>query len=142
MLKKEYHTTDELDESLFKIGRYLESDLIRKHFNYNILGEMRESLGNTKGAYKNKAKVSLIKSGLRYLKNEIKQMSKNEIESERPDTIIDLAEKILDLPRNIMPELESDKSAAQRRNQRGQGLKIITPEHMLSRLPISLKSRK
>ena len=57
---------------------------------------MRESLVNTKGAYKNGAKESLIKSGLRYLKNEIKQMSKNEIESERPDATIDLAEKILD----------------------------------------------
>ena len=41
-----------------------------------------------------------------------------------------------------MPELESDESAAQRRNQRGRGLKIITPEHMLSRLPISLAQLK
>ena len=37
-----------------------------------------------------------------------------------------------------MPELESEESAAQRRNQRGQGLKILTPQQMLSRLPISL----
>ena len=28
-----------------------------------------------------------------------------------------------------MPELESEESAAQRRNQRGQGLKILTPKH-------------
>ena len=37
-----------------------------------------------------------------------------------------------------MPDLESKESAAQRRNQQGQGLKILTPNQMLSRLPVSL----
>ena len=37
-----------------------------------------------------------------------------------------------------MSELESEKSAAQRSEQEGQGLKILTPQQMLSRLPISL----
>ena len=37
-----------------------------------------------------------------------------------------------------MPDLESEESATQRRNQRGQGLKILTPQQMLSRLPISV----
>ena len=37
----------------------------------------------------------------------------------------------------IMPELESEESAVERRNQ-GKGLKILTPNQMLSRLPISL----
>ena len=37
-----------------------------------------------------------------------------------------------------MPELESEESAAERRNQQGQGMKILTPSQMLSRLPISL----
>ena len=37
-----------------------------------------------------------------------------------------------------MPELESEESAAERRNQQGQGLKILTPDQMLSRLPITL----
>ena len=41
-----------------------------------------------------------------------------------------------------MPNLESEKSAAQRRNQRGKGLKILTPNQMLSRLPISLAQLK
>ena len=43
-------------------------------------------------------------------------------------------------PRDIMPELESEESAEQRRKKKGQGLKILTPQQMLSRLPI--KSRK
>ena len=41
-----------------------------------------------------------------------------------------------------MPELESEESAAQRRNQKGQGLKILTPNQMLIRLPIFLAQFK
>ena len=41
-----------------------------------------------------------------------------------------------------MTELESEESAAKRRNQEGQGLKILTPKQMLSRLPISLAQLK
>ena len=112
---------------------------------------MLESLDNTKGTYKNGIKVNLIKSGLRDLKNEIKQMSENKIKIERPDVIVNLVEKILDFneqsdtfyipkesPRNIMPELESEESAAQREEE----LKILTPQRMLSRLPISLAQLK
>ena len=54
VLKKEYHTVDELDESLLKIKRYLNPDLIRKHFNHNTLGEMLTSFNNAKGTYKTK----------------------------------------------------------------------------------------
>ena len=41
-----------------------------------------------------------------------------------------------------MPELESEESASERRNQQGQGLKILTPDQMLSRLPITLAQLK
>ena len=41
-----------------------------------------------------------------------------------------------------MPKLESEESAAERRNQQGQGLKILTPDQMLSRLPITLAELK
>ena len=37
-----------------------------------------------------------------------------------------------------IPELQREESTAQRRNQQGQGLKILTPNQMLSRLPIAL----
>ena len=36
------------------------------------------------------------------------------------------------------PELESEESAAERGNQQGEGVKILTPNQMLSRLPTSL----
>ena len=41
-----------------------------------------------------------------------------------------------------MPDLESEESAAQRRNQQGKGLKILTPKQIISRLPISLAQIK
>ena len=41
-----------------------------------------------------------------------------------------------------MPELESEEPAEKRRNQQGKGLKILTPNQMLSRLPISLVQLK
>ena len=37
-----------------------------------------------------------------------------------------------------MPDLESEESDEQRRNQEQTGLKILTPDQMPSRLPISL----
>ena len=37
-----------------------------------------------------------------------------------------------------MPELGSEEFVAEKRNQPGKGLKILTPDQMLSRLPISL----
>ena len=41
-----------------------------------------------------------------------------------------------------MPDLKNEESAAQRRNQLGQGLKILTLNQMLSRLPFSLAQLK
>ena len=41
-----------------------------------------------------------------------------------------------------MPELESEESAAERRNQPGKGLKIIIPDQMLSRFTITLAQLK
>ena len=42
----------------------------------------------------------------------------------------------------IMPELESEESTAKRRNQQGKGVKIWTPNQLLSILPISLAQLK
>ena len=37
-----------------------------------------------------------------------------------------------------IPDLETEESAEQRRKQKGEGLKILTPQQILSRIPISL----
>ena len=41
-----------------------------------------------------------------------------------------------------MPKLDSKESAAKKKNQLGQGLKILTPDLILSRLPITLAQLK
>ena len=41
-----------------------------------------------------------------------------------------------------MSELESEQSAEQRRKRKGEGLKILTQNQMISRLPISLVQLK
>ena len=41
-----------------------------------------------------------------------------------------------------MPDLESEESAEKRRKQKGQGLKILTLEQMLSKLPMTLTELK
>ena len=41
-----------------------------------------------------------------------------------------------------IPNLESEEPAAERRKQKASGLKILTPNQMLSRLPISFSSIK
>ena len=58
--------------------------------------------------------------------------------NEQSDTLYTPGES----PRSIMPELESAESVAPRTNQRGQGFKILTPQQMLSTLPISLAQLK
>ena len=41
-----------------------------------------------------------------------------------------------------MPDLESEEFAEQKRNQRGVGLQILTPDQMLNRLSIILAQLK
>ena len=57
-------------------------------------------------------------------------------------TVEDVLDNVIRWRDNILAleitDLESEESAAQRRNQQGQGLKILTPNQLLDRLPISL----
>ena len=71
--------------------------------------------------------VNVINSGLKDLKEEIKEMSEEEINTEKPDKIVEIVEDIL---RFI------------KQKQEGKGIKILTPNQMLSRLPISLVQLK
>ena len=83
--------------------------------------------------YKNSDLVNLvnggkkIKRGLSDLKNEIENMGEEEKEIEKPNQIIDIFEEILDF---------------NKQNQQGKELKILTPDQMLSRLPIALAQLK
>ena len=74
-------------------------------------------------ASQNNELVSLINSELKDLKKEIKKMSEEERNAEKPDNIVKIVEKILNF--NKQQQLE-------------EGIKILTPNQMLSRLSISL----
>ena len=67
---------------------------------------------------KNRIRVNLIKSGLRDLKEKTEEISKDEKEIERTDAVVNITEKILEF---------------NNQNQKAQGLKILTPNQMLSR---------
>ena len=84
-------------------------------------------LNNTKSnTERNYIQVVLIKSWLRDLKEEIKDMSEQEKKTENPNETVDIAGSILEF----------------NRQEQGQGLKIFTPNQMLSRLSISLAQLK
>ena len=70
---------------------------------------------------RNKIQVDLINSGLKNLKKEIGDISKEEIKIGNPNETVNLVEKIL----------------AFNRQQQGQILKILTNNQMLSGLPLS-----
>ena len=88
---------------------------------------MLMSLNKTNDKTKNNELVNMINSGLEDLKEEIKNMSKNEIKIKNPDKIVEIVEMILKF---------------NKQNQQGKGLKILTPNQMLSRLPITLAQLK
>ena len=86
-----------------------------------------KTLYNLNDRSNNNLLADAIKNRLSNLKNEIKKMSKDEIEIEKPYKIVNIVEKIL--------EYNKEK-------QEGKGLKILTQNQMLSRLPISLAHLK
>ena len=80
-------------------------------------------LNKTKDKIKNNELVSVINRGLKDLKEEIKKMFEAEKEIEDPELIVNIVEKILKF---------------NKQNQQGECIKILTPNQMLNRLPISL----
>ena len=102
------------------------NELVREHLSVQGLGGFLEQFQDLKSnPPKNKVRVDLINSGLKDLKKGIKIMSEQEKETEDPDEMVKLVEMILEFNR-----------------EQEQGLKILTPNQMLSRLPISLAKLK
>ena len=104
--------------------------MFKKHFNFKAPTVLAKKLCDTKDKKKNNELVNVIKSGLIDLKDEIKKLSKEEIEIEKPDKILKIVEEILNFDKKIQKQ------------SGGQGLKILTPNQMLSRLPITLAQLK
>ena len=88
---------------------------------------MAKKLFEIKDKKKNNDFVEEIKNRWSKLKDKIKEMSENEKENKKPDKILKIVEEILKF---------------NEQNQEGKGLKILTPNQMLSRLPITLAQLK
>ena len=97
--------------------------IISKTFQFNRSNEILKSVYNMNNKNKNSHLINVIKSGLSDLKKEIEKMGEEGKRIEELDKIVNIVVKIILF--NIQ-------------NQQGQGLKILTPDQMLKRLPISL----
>ena len=99
----------------------------RKHFNFHNPIDMTKKIHETKNADENKDFVNLIKNGLVVSETESEEMPENEIGNEKLYEIVDIVDKIL---------YYNDE------NQEEQGLGILTPNQMLSRIQFSLAQLK
>ena len=100
----------------------IDRELFRNHFKFQRPSDMYKNLYEINDRKENNKLVNVIRSGLKDLKKEIKEMSKEEREIEMPDKIVEIVKEILNF---------------NKQNQKGYGLKILTPNQMLSILPIS-----
>ena len=89
---------------------------------------MLRLLYTTKEKTKNKELVNGINSRLKDWKKEINKMSQDERKNKKSDKIVKIAKKILKFNKQ--------------QQQSGKGLKILTPNQMLSRLPLTLAQLK
>ena len=115
------------NESIIKKEMDIKNMDLFKHFNYQTPSSMLKNLYKTNDKEKNSLLVEVINSRLKGLKEEIEKMSKAEKETEKPDKLVEIVEDILKF---------------NEQQQSGKGLKILTPQQMLSRLPITLAQLK
>ena len=105
----------------------IDNAIFQNHFNFQRPSDMLKAVYTTNDKKKNNRLVNVIKSGLSDLKNGIEDMGEKEKEIEKPNEVIDVVEKTLEF---------------NKQNQSGQGLKTLTPDQMLSRLPVTLAELK
>ena len=98
--------------------------LFRKHFKYSSPVDMYKNLNKLVNTERNKTQTKSIKNALIDLDKDVGNTPKcNANKNEKNNKRIDIVEHILYFNEE---------------NQKGQGLKILTPDQMFSRLPISL----
>ena len=110
------------NEQITKEETDINTELFKKHFNFQRPSDMLKSLYRV-NTNQNNELVNVINGGLKDFKEEIKKIPEEERKIEKPDKIVKLVEEILSFNKQKQP---------------GEGVKILTPSQMLSRLPISL----
>ena len=135
--KSEEESEDESEEEseeerAKKLIKYVKNEskdinynLFKDYFNFVVPSTLRKKLYEIKNKKESNKLVNVIKIGLSDLKDKNKEMSEDEkTKIEQPNKILKIVEEILEF---------------NKQNQSGKGLKILTPNQMLSRLPITLQ---
>ena len=99
--------------------------MFKDYFHLVVASALAKKIYETKNKNKNKELVELIKLRWSNSKDVIEKMSEDEIKTEKTDKILETVKEILDFNKRI-------------RKKQGSGLKILTPNQMLGRLPIPL----
>ena len=114
----------DLEKTIRMFDAHVNEEIFQKYFKLQKPSLMYKVLRTLNDKEKNSNLVNMFNSGLKDLKEEIKKMSKEETENERPDEIVNIVEMILDFNKQ--------------NQQKGQGIKILTPNQTLNRSPIAL----
>ena len=101
----------------------INNELFKHYFNYQSPSMIYNALSDTKNTEKHNIQVNLIKNSLINLQKDIANASKDDVNK------IEDMNKIADI-NEITLEFNND-------DQQGKGLKILTPNQMLCRSPIS-----
>ena len=132
--ESEENKLEKIKDDYNKFLKYIENEskginyeLFKDYFYSSVPSTLAKKLYETKDKKENNELVNVIKSGIVDLKDKIQKMSKEEIENEKPDKILEIVEEIVKL---------------NEQKQQGLGLKILTPNQMLIRLPITLAQLK
>ena len=103
--------------------------MFKTYFNFSAPIDLAKKLFETEGEKNDSELVEEIKNRWSRLKDEIKKMSKEETKNEKPNDILVIISEIIDFNKEIQ-------------KQKGSDLKILTPNQMLSRLPMYLAQLK
>ena len=114
----------DLEKTVRMFDAHVKEEVFQNYFKLQKPSLMYKVLHTLNDKEKTINLVNMFNSGLKDLKEEIKKMSKEEIENERPDEIVNIVEMILDFNKQ--------------NQQKGQGIKILTPNQTLNRSPIAL----
>ena len=105
-------------------SKTIDYNLFKEYFNFKVRSALAKNYIRRK-IKNNNDLVELIKIRWSNLKDEIEKTSEDEKETEKLDKILEIVEEILIFNR-------------ENRKQQGLALKILTPNQILSRLPITL----
>ena len=144
--EKDKASVSKLQKLAIDSDKILDPKLVDKYFHSNSLKEIVEQLkdlrrqNKTSVEYNNK--MALLIAGLIRLENAIKHMPEDEVKNKGLDLLKNIVTKIVDANQVLddMSPLETEEVAEKR--LQGQGLKILTPQQMITRLSILLDQLK